>query len=76
MKIIERTKLPAQAFSTLVRHARLDPHHRDDLDRVMDSLTLTQRQIDAIGANAARTVALLTRLTDEVVARVDGKDRP
>jgi hypothetical protein len=29
MKIVERTKLPAAAFSTLVRHAGLDPYHRD-----------------------------------------------
>jgi len=76
MKIIERTKLPAEAFSALLRHARLDPHHRDDLDRVVDALPLTQRQIDAIGASAARTVALLARLADEVVALVDGEDRP
>ena len=76
MKIVERTKLPAAAFSTLVRHARLDPHHRDELDRVVDALPLTQRQIDAIGANAARTVALLARVTDELVALVDGEDPP
>ena len=25
-----RTRMPVEAFSTLIRHARLDPHHRDD----------------------------------------------
>jgi hypothetical protein len=75
MKVVERTKLPAAAFSTLIRHARLDPYHRDELDRVIDALPLTQRQIDAIGTNAARTVALLARLTDELVARAVERTR-
>lgn len=66
-RVIKQTGLPARAFSTLSRHAQLDPYHRADLDRTLDKMPLTPQHHDFMGTSAISTVALLARLTEEVV---------
>lgn len=68
-RVIERSGLPPAAFGTLLRHARLDRKHREDLDRLVDALPLSQRHLDVLGANAIRSVDFLARLAEEAVAR-------
>lgn len=39
-ELMARSGYPASAFRTLVRHAHLDPGHRDDLDALLDNLRI------------------------------------
>ena len=39
----DRIGVPRKAFSNLLLHGKLDPQHRDDLDRALDSLPLTRK---------------------------------
>jgi hypothetical protein len=69
--LVARTGYPHAAFRTMLRHAKLDPHHRDDLDRLLDSLPLTPEQVSVIGVSALQTVHLGSRAVQEVVNRFD-----
>ena len=53
----------------MLRHAKLDPGHRDDLDRLLDSLPLTAEQVSVIGVSALQTVHLSSKAVQEVVDR-------
>lgn len=67
--LIVRTGLIRRAFRTLLAHAELDPHHRDDLNRTLDSLPLTSEQRSVLGLSAMHSVHLLTRCIEEVIER-------
>lgn len=72
MELIERliraTGYPREAFRTMIGHAELDPHHRDELNDLLDSLSLTEEQSTALGLNALYTVDAFTRAIDELLA--------
>jgi hypothetical protein len=61
-----RTGYRREAFRTLIKHAELDPGHREELDSTLDNLPLTEQQSVVIGVNAMHTVQLLTRCLDEI----------
>lgn len=63
-----RTNLPAAAFRTYEEHARLDPGHRDHLDRTLDSLGLSAEHEEIVGLSTLATLALLPRTIDEILA--------
>jgi hypothetical protein len=67
-----RTGLPRAALRTLYKHAQLDPHHRDDLDDVLDGLPLTPAHEAMLGLSALHVV---DRLAD-VLARLLATDTP
>jgi hypothetical protein len=73
--IAERTGISLDAFSTLVRHARLDPHHRDDLNEVLDGLPLTPQHSALLGVSAFHTVHWLSRVVEDAVAGSRGRHR-
>jgi hypothetical protein len=52
----------------MICHAELDPHHRDELNDLLDSLPLTEEQSTALGLNALYTVDAFTRAVDELLA--------
>lgn len=64
--LMARTGHPRGAFRTLIAHAELDPHHRDELDVVLDGLPLTPEQSTVIGLSAMSSVHMLARAIDEV----------
>jgi len=64
---ISTSGIPQTAFRTLMKHAMLDPHHRDDLDVVLDSLPLTAAQANLVGSSAILTTALLDNAFAEVL---------
>ena len=64
----KKTGIPDAAFRTYIKHAHLDPHHRDDLDRTLDELPLTTHQASLVGISAIRTVHTLARAFEEMVA--------
>jgi hypothetical protein len=51
--------LPAAAFRTILMHSRLDPHHRDDFNAMLDGLALTEDQSTLIGVSAFHTACSL-----------------
>ncbi len=50
------TGYPKGAFRTLTKHSSLDPHHRDALNDLLDSLPLNQEQEEMITLNAIQTL--------------------
>jgi hypothetical protein len=54
----ERTGLDARAFRTLLEHAELDPHHGEELNRLLDELPLTRNQSTVVGLSALHTLHL------------------
>jgi heme oxygenase-like protein len=65
--VIKRTRLPELAFRTVVKHARLDPHHRDDLNSALDAMPLTEAHEALIATSALETQHLLAVSLREVV---------
>jgi hypothetical protein len=69
--LVTKTGFPRAAFRTMLRHAQLDPHHRDDLDRLLDTLPLTPQQVGVIGVSGLQTVHLGSRAVREIVERYE-----
>jgi hypothetical protein len=63
----DRAAIPRAAFSNLLRHGKLDPRHRDDLDRALDALPLTEDHHALLGISAFQTIHLLTRVAEEIL---------
>jgi Iron-containing redox enzyme len=66
-EVIERTGLPERAFRTSIKHARLDPHHRDDLNAALDAMPLTGEQETLVAISALETQHLLAISLHDVV---------
>jgi|HubBroStandDraft_3_1064219.scaffolds.fasta_scaffold11416_2 hypothetical protein len=62
-----RTGYPIDAFRTLRKHANLDPHHRDDLDRCLDAMPLEPGDMTLITTNAMASAERLAIMLDELV---------
>ncbi len=61
-----RTGYPIEAFRTVRKHAHLDPHHRDDLDRCLDAMPLEPDDVTLITTNAMATAERLALMMDEL----------
>jgi pyrroloquinoline quinone (PQQ) biosynthesis protein C len=62
-----RTGYGPAAFRTLSLHAELDPHHGAELDAVLDSLPLTDRQRTVLGLSGISSVQHMTDAVTEIV---------
>jgi hypothetical protein len=70
LEAVQRTTgLPKEAFRTLIKHAHLDPRHRDDLDDTLDALELTPALHALLGVAAFETIARATEAMEEILAR-------
>lgn len=65
--MIARTKLPAKAFRTFIKHARLDPHHRDDLNDALDTMPIDPVHEALIATSAIETQHLLAKSLRELL---------
>jgi hypothetical protein len=76
--VAARSGVPLAAFSTLVRHAEIDPFHRSALDQTLDRLPLTDAHASLVGVSAFHTIHWLTRVLQDALAgpRVGRGDRP
>lgn len=63
----DRTQLPRSAFSNLLRHGKLDPRHRDDLDHALDGFPLSERDHSLLGISAFETIHLLSVVVEEAL---------
>jgi pyrroloquinoline quinone (PQQ) biosynthesis protein C len=68
-ELVTRTGLPASGFRSMYEHADLDIIHRDEVHRLLDSLSLTPEQETLIGISALQTVDLLCRAFSEIFER-------
>lgn len=66
-ELIARTGHSRAAFRTMIAHAELDPHHRDELDQMLDSLPLTREQSIVLGLSAMASTHGLACVLDEIV---------
>jgi hypothetical protein len=64
--VASRTGYPIDAFRTLRKHANLDPHHRDDLDRCLDAMPLEPGDMTLITTNAMATAERVAMMIDEL----------
>ena len=62
-----KSGVPIEAFSTMLKHSRLDPYHRDDLDRTLDGLPLTLGHSALLGVSAFHTVHWLSRVIEDAI---------
>lgn len=65
--VMTATGLPEDAFRTFIKHARLDPHHRDDLNAALDAMPLTDEQESLVTVNAIETQHWLARSLRETL---------
>jgi hypothetical protein len=64
----DRSGLPDAAFRTMRKHGELDPGHRDDLDRFLDSLPLSTAHERLLGVSLVHTSSALGGCIDELMA--------
>jgi hypothetical protein len=65
--LMERTGYPREAFRTVIRHAELDPLHRDDFDEALDGLPLPPKQSTLVAVSGLYTVRAFTRVFDDML---------
>ncbi len=65
--LLARTGQPPTAFRTLAKHGELDPDHKDELDRTIDSLPLEPNHEMVLGYSAMSTAELLTWAFEELL---------
>jgi Iron-containing redox enzyme len=59
--------LPAEGFRTMVKHARLDPHHRDEMFAQLDELPMTEAQSELVALSAFHAIEHLTLAFEEIL---------
>jgi hypothetical protein len=65
--LMARTGYEREAFRTLIRHAELDPLHREDFDEALDRLPLTAEQSAVIGLSGLYSINAFTRVVEGVL---------
>ena len=68
--VATRTGIPRAGLRTLYKHAQLDPHHRDDLDALLDDLPLTPGHAATMGLSALTVVDQLGGILERLLAAV------
>jgi hypothetical protein len=66
-RLMSATGYGADGFRTLIRHAELDPLHRDEFDEALDGLTLTEEQSSVIALSALHSVDAFTRVLHDLL---------
>jgi pyrroloquinoline quinone (PQQ) biosynthesis protein C len=66
-RLVDRTGYSRDAFRTMIGHAELDPGHREELDRLLDTLPLTDEQATVMTLSAIYSVDAFARALEEVV---------
>jgi len=67
-RVSAKSGVPLAAFSTLLRHAEIDPFHRGALDETLDRLPLTDAHTSLIGVSAFHSIHWLTRILYDAIA--------
>jgi len=65
--IRKRHLLPAEGLRTMIKHARLDPHHRDEIYAQLDGLPLTDELAELVALSAFHTIEHLSEGLQEIL---------
>jgi hypothetical protein len=66
-RTIAETGLPRSAFRSFSRHAVLEAEHNETLDRLLDSLPLTEEQRGLIGVSVIQTLNMIASATELLI---------
>ena len=66
-KIRIKHDLGPQAFRTMLKHASLDPHHREDLNQQLDELPLTEQVSALVTVSALHTMEKISCGFEEIL---------
>lgn len=64
--------VPEAAFSTLIRHAHLDAHHRDDLNALIDRLPLSPRHHELLALSSFHTIEKVSLVLEQILDAHEG----
>jgi len=67
--MVERTGFPREVFRTIEKHCHLDPNHRDDFDRALDAMPLTDEHHEILEVSALHTIRASARAFRAIVQR-------
>jgi hypothetical protein len=74
-EICAKHGLPADGFRTMIKHAKLDPHHRDEIYAQLDQLPLTENHSELMAVSAFHAIEHISLALEEIMdAQRDGKD--
>ncbi len=65
--IRKKHALPPDGLRTMIKHARLDPHHRDEIFAQLDDLPLTENQAALVALSAFHTIAQIAEAIEEIL---------
>lgn len=65
--LVERTGFDRRAFRTLIAHGELDPHHREELDQMLDRLPLSPEQSMVVGLSGMFSTQMLSAAINEIL---------
>jgi hypothetical protein len=65
----DRTALPDAAFRTMRKHGEVDPGHKEELDRFLDSLPLSATHERLLGVSLVHTTSALGACVEELMLR-------
>ena len=66
-KIRTKHGLPAEGMRTMVKHARLDPYHRDEIYAQLDELPLTENLSELVALSAFHTIEHIAQALQEIL---------
>ena len=66
-KIRTKNGLPPEGLRTMVKHARLDPHHRDEIYAQLDDLPLTENLSELVAISAFHTIEHIGEAIQEIL---------
>ncbi len=59
--------LRAEGFRTMIKHARLDPHHRDEIYDLLDELPLTENLAELLALSAFHAIEHISMALQEIL---------
>jgi hypothetical protein len=66
-KIRDKHGLPAEGMRTMVKHALLDPYHRDEIYAQLDELPLTENLSELVALSAFHTIEHIAQAFQEIL---------
>lgn len=66
-EIRDRGRIPAVAMRTMLKHAHLDPHHRDEMFALFDELELTESHAELTALSAFHAIEYLSQAFEEIL---------
>jgi len=73
--LIEKSGLPAEGFNSLMHHAKVDVHHKQDIIDTINALQLTEEQYQLMELSAFQTFRYVALVMEDVCRAVNVKEQ-